>query len=124
LEIAPGTTPVVVVFGGKKPAEPGQKAKLVLGQAKSQSSKNASFALVYVAERETPALAAEANGKAAQLQPWRPQKIESGSLALKISGEEVLSTTQEQPEAWYVFVAPKKDKGFIAVSVPQIIYNW
>ncbi len=124
LEISKGATPIVVAFLERDAKNPAKEPKLALGQVKSNPSKVASFSLLYAADSGVPAFGGAVNGKAVQLQPWRTQKIEGGSLKLESSGQEIFSVTQEQPEAWYVFLAPKKDKEFLAVGVPQIIYEW
>jgi len=124
LEISKGSTPIVVAFLERDAKNPAKEPKLALGQVKSNPSKVASFSLLYAADSGVPAFGGAVNGKAVQLQPWRTQKIEGGSLKLESSGQEIFSVTQEQPEAWYVFLAPKKDKEFLAVGVPQIIYEW
>jgi hypothetical protein len=124
LEIAKGATPIVVVYAEKEPATSEKKAKLVLRQTQSNPSTTASFSLVFVADRQTASLSATANGKPLQLAPWRPQKIESANLRLEASGAEIYSTEQEGPAAWYVFVAAKQGGDFLAVGVPQTIYEW
>jgi hypothetical protein len=124
LEISKGSTPIVVAFLERDAKNPAKEPKLALGQVKSNPSKVASFSLLYAADSGMPAFGGAVNGKAVQLQPWRTQKIEGGSLKLESSGQEIFSVTPEQPQAWYVFLAPKKDGGFIAAGVPQIIYEW
>ena len=124
LEISKGSTPIVVAFLERDAKNPAKEPKLSLGQVKSNPSKVASFSLLYAADSGMPAFGGAVNGKAVQLQPWRTQKIEGGSLKLESSGQEIFSVTPEQPQAWYVFLAPKKDGGFIAAGVPQIIYEW
>lgn len=123
-EVAKGTTPIVVVYLEKAPSNPDKKTKLALRQTPSNRSNNASFVLVLATDRESPSFSGTANGQPVQLQTWRPQKIESASITLETAGEEILSVTQEQPEAWYVFVSPTQDGGFLAVGVPQVIYEW
>jgi len=128
LEIKLGSTPIVVVYTEKTGrSSPGQPEKAKLASRVSLAApddQQASFQVVYVADRNSPSVNCKLNGKDVTLSPWRPQTVQGATLRLAAGDKELETYEQETKEKVFCFVARKDDGQLLTVFVPQIIYAW
>jgi hypothetical protein len=127
LDIAVGTTPIVVAYVEVEAAganAPPQRT-LSLKALPSREDKTKSLFQVYYAAgpKEAP-LRCMVNSAAVALEPWKGQRVDGSSLDLKIGDEEVGAVVQEEQGLWYAFVAAAPEGKYLSICVPQIVYRW
>jgi hypothetical protein len=132
LDIAPGSTPVVVAYSQKDSpttgaqgtvAKPKKKIALKLLSARPESAKG-DFQVIFVGDENNESISPVINGGKVSLRPWRLQTIKGPRITIKNGDKPIKESYQNEPTTWFVFLLVDEGGEMKAVSFPQTIYKW